>query len=151
MLIRSRHSLSSHKAESTIRALNEPLLEDSTSTNVDMLKWHRGGYSVYTPGRPESPVYGLCGEGGRIWGVTDRRAFVLAFDIEGDRPNLAESRGWNIVGDGCRAGPVHATWPKRAGGRYAGGDALEEVKDYAAGYAMDDRHLRLFESLRGGD
>jgi hypothetical protein len=148
MLIESRHSLSATRAENTRQAFDQPLLEDSTSTNVDMLRWHRGGYSAYSPGRPESPVYSLKGEGGRLWGVTDRRAFAYTFDVEGDGPGLPQSRGWNIIGPGCEASPPLTTWARRNGGFSTRGETVDDVKDYAAGYAMDDRQLRLFESLR---
>lgn len=148
MLIQSRHNMPASRLPRTTYDSNQPLLEDPRSSSVDMLQWHRGGYSMYSPGRPESPVYRLHGEGGRLWGVTDRRAFVFAFDVEGDRPGLPESRGWNVVSDPCRAGP--APWTRRSSNRNTTEDTAEDRKDYAAGYAMDDRQLRLFESLRAG-
>jgi WD40 repeat protein len=51
-----------------------------TRDTQDRLEWHKGGYSIFTPGRPESPVYSLQGEGARVWGVSDQRAFVVSFD-----------------------------------------------------------------------
>jgi hypothetical protein len=48
------------------------------------VRYAKKGWSVYSPGGKGSPVYSLQGEGGRIWGVTEKRAFVLAFDGSGD-------------------------------------------------------------------
>lgn len=42
------------------------------------------GYSVFTPEGKGSPVYGIKAEGGRVWGVSERRAFVCAWDGSGD-------------------------------------------------------------------
>lgn len=44
------------------------------------------GWSIFSPGGKGSPVYQLRGEGGRLWGVTEKRAFVLSFDGSGDIP-----------------------------------------------------------------
>jgi hypothetical protein len=112
---------------------------------LDPLAKYRGGYSIYTPGRPESPVYSLKGEGGRLWGVTDRRAFVAAFDIEGRRPDTRNARGWDVVGRACQVPSGGSRTYHRRGHR----EIVDDVKDHAVGYAMGDRELKMFESLRG--
>jgi WD40 repeat protein len=38
------------------------------------------GRTMFSPGHDPSPVYSLVGEYSRVWGATDRRAFVLDFD-----------------------------------------------------------------------
>ncbi|GAA5821305.1 hypothetical protein JCM3770_004580 [Rhodotorula araucariae] len=43
----------------------------------------RRGITAFAPGKDRSPVYGLQAEGSRVWGVTDRRGFVLDFDAFG--------------------------------------------------------------------
>ncbi|KAH8822811.1 hypothetical protein DL96DRAFT_1533444 [Flagelloscypha sp. PMI_526] len=59
------------------------------------------GWSVYPPGNDPSPVYDLVMEGSRVWGVTERRAFVLDFMLGEERleegwPSLERVRGDNL-------------------------------------------------------
>lgn len=106
---------------------------------------HRGGWTVYTPGQPDSPVYDVKAEGGRIWGVTDKRTFVLAFDTRGDAADEMDARGWDLV-------PEYMT-PRNAAddGYHAGGrrgaKEKEGARNYATCYEHGDRLLRPFYSL----
>ena len=48
------------------------------------VRWPNKGWSAFSPGGKGSPVYALQGDGGRLWGVSEKRAFVLAFDGSAD-------------------------------------------------------------------
>jgi hypothetical protein len=48
------------------------------------VRWPTKGWSAFSPGGKGSPVYALQGDGGRLWGVSEKRAFVLAFDGSAD-------------------------------------------------------------------
>ena len=116
-----------------------------TGSRASKRAGEQSGYSIYTPGQPESPVYDLVGEGGRVWGVTHRRIFVAAFDVQGDRPGSAESRGWDVVRPNCQVTAGVARGDRRTGKR----GVVDEIKDYAVGYALGDPQLKVFESLQG--
>lgn len=63
----------------------------------------RGGITAFAPGRDRSPVYGLEIEGSRVWGVTDRRGFVLDFDAfrpRGGRAGIGEKVAFVGHGEG---------------------------------------------------
>ncbi|BGP49204.1 hypothetical protein JCM10450v2_005087 [Rhodotorula kratochvilovae] len=64
-----------------LRAPALPLKGASAGKKKQPLR--RRGITAFAPGRDRSPVYGLQGEGSRVWGVTDRRGFVLDFDAFG--------------------------------------------------------------------
>jgi hypothetical protein len=113
---------------------------------------HQGGWTVYTPGQPDSPVYDVKGEGGRIWGVTNRRTFVLAFDTLGISSSDPQARGWDIVPsylepqsrprngqNGLRQGN------SRMSDRNA--DADDGSRNYATCYEHADKSLHPFYSL----
>jgi hypothetical protein len=104
---------------------------------------HRGGWTVYTPGQPDSPVYDVKAEGGRIWGVTNKRTFVLAFDTTGVTADASDAKGWDIV-------PSHMS-PRNAPRNGWTGDRRgreeEGARDYATCYEHGDRLLRPFYSL----
>ena len=107
------------------------------------------GFSIFSPGGKGSPVYALKGEGGRLWGVTERRAFVLTFDGSGEEPDC-------IVDPAARATRRKAVeypksykprggkwgWSYRYGDNDAGADG-----DRVRGYEHNERGLRLFDSL----
>lgn len=105
----------------------------------------RGGWSVFSPGGRGSPVYQLAGDGGRVWGVTRQRAFVLAFDGSGDVPE-----GICRTGARVKVGQ-HKDVPKGYGRRgrklswtvYYGEHAAKEV---SMGYAHRGRGMSLFET-----
>jgi hypothetical protein len=101
---------------------------------------HRGGWTAYTPGGSDSPVYDVKAEGGRIWGVTNKRAFVLAFDTSGPSAQSPGARGWDIVPP-YMAPRVSNGWSGR------GGKQDEGARDYATCYEHGDRTLRPFYSL----
>lgn len=106
---------------------------------------HRSGWTVYTPGQPDSPVYDVKAEGGRIWGVTNKRTFVLAFDTRGDAADAVDARGWDVV-------PECMTPRNAAGNAYQAGTRRrakenEAARDYATCYEHGDRLLRPFYSL----
>ncbi|GMK55459.1 hypothetical protein CspeluHIS016_0205150 [Cutaneotrichosporon spelunceum] len=104
-----------------------------------------GGWSVFSPAGRGSPVYALAGDGGRVWGVTERRAFVLAFDGSGD------VEGGIITHDGRGRRPGTKDVPTgygRRGGKFRwtvhyGDHAAREV---SMGYRHGDRGMTLFET-----
>ncbi|BEI85407.1 hypothetical protein CcaverHIS002_0508080 [Cutaneotrichosporon cavernicola] len=104
-----------------------------------------GGWSVFSPAGRGSPVYALAGDGGRVWGVTERRAFVLAFDGSGD------VEGGIVTHDGRGARPGTKDVPTgygRRGGKFKwtvhyGDHAAREV---SMGYRHGDRGMSLFET-----
>jgi WD40 repeat protein len=104
-----------------------------------------GGWSVFSPAGRGSPVYALAGDGGRVWGVTERRAFVLAFDGSGD------VEGGIVTHDGRGARPGTKDVPTgygRRGGKFRwtvhyGDHAAREV---SMGYRHGDRGMSLFET-----
>lgn len=53
----------------------------------------RGGRTMFSPGRDQSPVYSLVSEFSRVWGVTDRRAFVFDYDHDYNRDQSRAMRG----------------------------------------------------------
>lgn len=56
------------------------------------------GWSVHAPGNDQSPVYGLVAEGSRIWGVTERRPFILDFaNHAGSWPDVERVRGDGLL------------------------------------------------------
>ena len=103
------------------------------------------GWSAFSPAGKGSPVYALEGEGGRLWGVSQKRAFVLAFDGSG-----AKSEG--LVAAGARAQPektrVQSHGWSRRGGRRGWLTAADDSGDDCKGYSHDQRGLALFRSLR---
>lgn len=112
------------------------------------------GWSCFSPGGKGSPVYALQGEGGRVWGVTERRAFVLAFDGTG-------STSQGLVLDEARALPERTEWRpdgyRQRGGKWQWGvrhndgerrpGAGSAVDTTARGYDHRGMGLRLFDPL----
>lgn len=115
----------------------DKFIKDPTATAS---QW-KGGWSMFAPGRDESPVYQVKGDGGRIWGVTSHRAFVLAFDVTGQEDEES-SRGWDVVLPAVRPSPsIPSRWtPGNAGiGR--------KPTDFSTGYKHEDVTVKLFNSL----
>lgn len=103
------------------------------------------GWSIFSPGGKGSPVYALKGEGGRLWGVTEKRAFVLAFDGSGDLPDglvMQEARAPKE-----RAKERPSGWKGR-GGKWNWTVSYDEVGEGCSGYDHDQRGVALFESIR---
>lgn len=124
--------------------VNSPTTRQETPSDTAFSP-HRGGWTVYTPGQPESPVYDVKAEGGRIWGVTNKRTFVLAFDTTGGTADAIDAKGWDIVPSHMSPqNPPRNGW--QAGDR-RGGKEDEGVRDYATCYEHGDRLLRPFYSL----
>ncbi|WVQ98540.1 hypothetical protein IAU59_005666 [Kwoniella sp. CBS 9459] len=114
----------------------------------------RPGWSCFSPGGKGSPVYKLQGEGGRIWGVTERRLFLLSFDDAGFVPNgilssdlsgTAGGRGRDKDKDRGREAP--SGWKGR-GGKW-GWTVRYDQDQYtrATGYEHVERGIELFDSL----
>ncbi|KAL7422154.1 hypothetical protein Q5752_002798 [Cryptotrichosporon argae] len=115
-----------------------------------------GGFTVYSPGGKSSPVYNLVGEGGRVWGTTERRAWVMSFDGSG------ETRG-GLVEDAARALPQPERgaqrWTRgrgrgrgRADGRVQRADPFTPHKsghfrEVCMGYEHSEQGVTLFETL----
>lgn len=132
---------SSEKGRSSSADTSGVIVADSQESAV--FSQHRGGWTVYTPGQPDSPVYDIKAEGGRIWGVTNKRTFVLAFDTTGPTADAPGARGWDIVlPHMAPQNRPHNGW--NAGDRRGGDDA---GRDYATCYEHGDRLLRPFYSL----
>ncbi|KAK8869998.1 hypothetical protein IAR55_000568 [Kwoniella newhampshirensis] len=107
------------------------------------------GWSCFSPGGKGSPVYKLRGEGGKVWGVTEKRAFVLAFDGSGDETDglvLEEARMKSVIRDRDRVRHVPSGWKGR-GGKWTWTVRYEEEEgSKAVGYEHRDRTVNLFES-----
>ncbi|WVQ78157.1 hypothetical protein IAT38_000238 [Cryptococcus sp. DSM 104549] len=107
------------------------------------------GWSCFSPGGKGSPVYALQGEGGRVWGVTERRAFVLAFDGSGDEPDgLVRSEARAVTQrDRDRGRNVPSGWRGR-GGKWAWTVRYDvDEGNRAVGYEHKDREIKMFDSL----
>jgi len=110
---------------------------------------NKDGWSCFSPEGRGSPVYKLVGEGGRLWGVTEKRAFVFTFDGSGGRVDgvvRTEARAKRKVGGG-RERP--SGWKGRGGKwgwtvRYG----EEEEDEVVTGYDHSQRGVSLFDSLK---
>ncbi|WRT66905.1 uncharacterized protein IL334_003870 [Kwoniella shivajii] len=110
------------------------------------------GWSCFSPGGKNSPVYKLQSDGGKLWGVTERRSFVLSFDTSGNSKNgilsnELESREKSHVRDRDKGRYVPGGWKGRGGKwnwtvRYDQDEARGAV-----GYEHRDRGVELFDSL----
>ena len=60
------------------------------------------GLTAFAPGKERSPVYGLQVETGRVWGVTERRGFVMGFEGRGERVgSYGHEKGEVRLGEGA--------------------------------------------------
>jgi hypothetical protein len=123
-------------------------------------RFPKSGWSCFSPGGKGSPVYAMEGEGGRLWGVTDKRAFVLGFDGSA-APETNGGVTGGLVQHEARARRVHMVerpeqWRGRnyGFGRQVGrpdpgaGDGKASEGDSAVGYDHHARGgLKLFNSL----
>ncbi|WOO81489.1 uncharacterized protein LOC62_03G005011 [Vanrija pseudolonga] len=103
------------------------------------------GWSLFSPGGRGSPVYELHGEGGRLWGVTERRAFVLSFDGAGEvEHGLVQAK---VPPPRGGAKDVPTGWRQRGGKMgwtvHYGQHAIHEV---TMGYLHGERGMTLFET-----
>lgn len=108
------------------------------------VRYPKKGWSIFSPGGKGSPVYSLKGEGGRLWGVTEKRAFTLAFDGSGSEMEglvLHEARAPKE-----RAKERPSGWRGR-GGRWAWTVRQDEVGEGSSGYEHSQRGVTLFDSL----
>jgi hypothetical protein len=108
------------------------------------IRQSKRGWSVFSPGGKGSPVYALKGDGGRLWGVTERRAFVVAFDGSGARKE-------GLVMDNARAPKERAKdrpsgWKGR-GGKWAWTVRYDEPGEICTGYEHNQKGVALFDSL----
>lgn len=125
------------------------------------------GYSVFTPEGKGSPVYGMVAEGGRVWGVSERRAFVCAWDESGDargglkaqddlhevyeEPNghygCGRGRGGGRARGRGRDGKDIPTGYRRRGGKWGWTVGYgEHAKETCMGYRHEDNGTTLFET-----
>lgn len=112
----------------------------------------RKGWSTFSPGGKGSPVYSLKGDGGRLWGVTEKRAFVLAFDGSGEiHEGLVHSDARADVGLSARmkGREVPSGWKGRGGkwGWTVRYDQTLSESSTTVGYEHRDRGVELFNSL----
>lgn len=62
------------------------------------------GMTAFAPGKERSPVYGLQVESSRVWGVTERRGFVMEFEGREEREvvgSYGHAKGLARVGEGA--------------------------------------------------
>ena len=107
---------------------------------------YAGDWSCFSPGGKNSPVYALKADSGRLYGVTERRAFVLAFDpAEPDDIVHPTARAKRRLGD---AVDVPKGWKGR-GGKWGWTVRYGEQADVdrSTGYEHAGRGVELFESL----
>ncbi|ORX39678.1 hypothetical protein BD324DRAFT_648311 [Kockovaella imperatae] len=104
----------------------------------------KAGWSIFTPGGKGSPVYALQGEGGRLWGVTERRAFALSFDGSGGIPAGLVASNARAPRTDVRHTP--SGWKGR-GGKWRWTVRYNESADVCTGYNHSERGVNLFESL----
>lgn len=126
-------------------------------------RFPKSGWSCFSPGGKGSPVYAMEGEGGRLWGVTEKRAFVLAFDGSA-APTAEGGAGGGLVEYTARARRTRVVekpngrnkkgrdwgWsvkPREVDrGRY--GDGEEEQGESAVGYDHNEGGgVKLFDSI----
>ena len=105
----------------------------------------KAGWSVFTPGGKGSPVYALQGEGGRLWGVTEKRAFMLAFDGSGDRDEGMVKREARAPKE--RAVERPSKWNRR-GGKWGWTVRYDEPGEGCSGYDHKQSGVALFDSLQ---
>ena len=112
------------------------------------LRSTKRGWSCFSPDGRGSPVYKLVGEGGRLWGVTERRAFVLTFDgsaalSEGVVKSEARALRRRVKSE---AQPVRG---KGRGGKWNGlaRHGEEAEAETVTGYEHSRRGVSLFDSL----
>ncbi|RXK39939.1 hypothetical protein M231_02734 [Tremella mesenterica] len=102
-------------------------------------------WSLFSPGGRGSPVYSMISSSGRIYGVTEKRSFVLSFD----NVNSTDE----IVHSSARANQrksIDTPYSYRSrGGRWGWTVRYGEYAqvDRSVGYQHGDRAVRLFESL----
>jgi hypothetical protein len=119
------------------------------------IRYPKKGWSVFSPAGKGSPVYSLKGEGGRVWGVTEKRAFVLAFDGSGEVENgiLGEELMSEVKRDRAakfRGGPKGRDAPsgwKGRGGRWGWTVRYDEDDGSGRGYEHSQRGVELFDGL----
>ena len=104
----------------------------------------KSGWSIFTPGGKGSPVYALQGEGGRLWGVTERRAFALSFDGTGGVEEALVAREARAPKSGVKHTP--SGWKGR-GGKWRWTVRYDEPGDSCTGYNHSERGVSLFDSL----
>jgi hypothetical protein len=101
------------------------------------------GWTAFSPDGRGSPVYALAGDGARVYGATERRGFVLAFDahpgtgfLEGDGAGLGQGHG-----HGRGHGRGHGDGRRR-------GSMTQETsaEDGVMGYRHDEGGMTLFQS-----
>ncbi|WVF72394.1 hypothetical protein IAT40_007209 [Kwoniella sp. CBS 6097] len=134
---------------------NENRIEDGREGTINKPPTStRPGWSCFSPGGKGSPVYKLQGEGGRIWGVTECRSFVLSFDDAGFIPNGIISSNCSNTGghvvrdkDNNRGREAPSGWKGR-GGKW-GWTVRYDQDQYtrATGYEHVERGIELFDSL----
>ncbi|KAK6902656.1 hypothetical protein I203_107914 [Kwoniella mangroviensis CBS 8507] len=126
------------------------------SKNKNKNKNDRTGWSCFSPNGKGSPVYSMKYDNGKIYGVTERRSFVLSFDHSGEYRN-------GILSEDLRKSMILQSNRDRDKGRYApngykarGGkwtwSMRNEQDDKNGGIAVGYEHtskggVELFDSL----
>jgi hypothetical protein len=120
------------------------------------IRYPKKGWSVFSPGGKGSPVYSVKGEGGRIWGVTEKRAFVLAFDGSGEVEDgiLSEQLMHEYRRDRAAKSQPEPRWNNSRGGTRRGGRmgwstrSVEDEDDGSGrGYEHAHKGVELFSGL----
>ena len=113
------------------------------SVSLFDIRQPKTGWSISTPGGKGSPVYALQGDGGRLWGVTQRRAFVLAFDGSGDVEEGMVLHSARAPKDRVSHRP--SGWTPR-GGKWGWTVRYDEGDASTTGYEHHQRGVTLFDS-----
>jgi hypothetical protein len=111
---------------------------------ADELDADAAGWSVFSPHGRGSPVYALAGDGARVWGATERRAFVLAFDDGELGPAVGGHQGdAGGAQRGRRGSPVKHD-------RGWNTNCAAEARQKVMGYRHGEGGMTLFESRTHG-
>ncbi|KAK4687128.1 hypothetical protein P7C73_g2987, partial [Tremellales sp. Uapishka_1] len=107
------------------------------------------GWSCFTPSGKGSPVYALkADDGGRVWGVSEKRAFVVSFDGSANADGLL-ARDVKVESDGRGRGVEQPSRWKNRGGKWGWTVRYpkEKQEEITMGYEHRERVVNLFESL----
>lgn len=114
------------------------------------LRFPRLGWSAFAPGSSGSPVYGMIGEGGRLWGVSERQSWVMEFDNFRAVDEAARPATTDVDEEAQPGGRGDGRWVRGAPRR--GGRSTPRVanvpRSWVVGYEHRDQTVRLFESIR---
>ncbi|WVW83399.1 hypothetical protein I302_105418 [Kwoniella bestiolae CBS 10118] len=148
---------SKHGTVSFFDMRNSKLPTSTFQLGVEVGKEERRGWSCFSPNGKGSPVYSLRFDNGKLYGVTERRSFVLSFDRSGEIQNgiLSSDLQHLMIMQNNRnrdKGRYAPNGYKARGGKWTwsvrnGGDQDGDVNDVAVGYEHTSKGgVELFDS-----